>query len=827
MFFNLFANDSGHDTFTNPTINLWSHCPSRTIIQFLCHKWAVTGDHADFVTASELGIRINKRFQKITALTTLCTWLDKEKKAYLSWQNKTHKEGDLKPITSRGAGLLPMLALIGKMDDEENMLAAKLRKEREHSISNFTLAMRAELKLECTALKDVPGFCTQAVQIIAADVYDRSFGSIVGVSWIPSEGWVLDFLRTDMNFTLRRITGSRPKVENMELTNKLHEINIEEVAYYKSLGFEDWQFVTNDEFGLKFFPTPDYKMAVKGEQHVYGITGDDKRQCTGNCALLGDGTLLGGLIIVEGKTDRVLPQCAKDPAFSSWCFDHTSNHWCDMRSKKAFISFLWQQFIKLWMVKKGVTRAVAERDAKAVFFQDCWAVNISKELREFMAEKFPRFYTQFIPFGRTGDVQINDVVFHHPLKVDYRTEANAWFLQVYRALCEKVKKGTITEVEKFVKLTKALCISVLREKMPGWLRTAVNHTLTLDTDGHNAVSASWEKLYFGPARGQGVLQRAITRREEAAASAVAKELLAAATAAAAAAPGGIAAAIEAGLAAGKAANAANQAEEAALSPLVVALAAEEIGIHEFDIPLIEEQADNGILVQRKSRATARYEILSRAMKLKKLEETEAAAQFLQAPRSLQPMQVSRYFPNSYSTASPSSSNVIVSAGPVPVPLNVADVDSDVDLISIKAALSKHTIVELKDMLKAKKLKVKGSKDILIGRLAEALTLDEGMNGGGDVKDQSAAKKQCRRKDDVVVELENDVASPGSGSEMAIPAEEVADAIDEAMTLAADEDDDDVTSNRAHANEDAEEESRESWDSDHEEEEYDSYYDGLF
>ena len=172
------------------------------------------------------------------------------------------------------------------------------------------------------------------------------------------------------------------------------------------------------------------------------------------------------------------------------------------------------------------------------------------------------------------------------MKVDYRTEANAWFLQVYRALCEKVKKGTITEVEKFVKLTKALCISVLREKMPGWLRTAVEHTLTLDTDGHNAVSASWEKLYFGPARGEGVLQRAITRREEAAASAVAKELLAAATAAAAAAPGGRAAAIEAGLAAGKAANAANQAEEAALSPLVVALAAEEIGIHEFDIPLI-------------------------------------------------------------------------------------------------------------------------------------------------------------------------------------------------------------------------------------------------
>jgi hypothetical protein len=165
---------------------------------------------------------------------------------------------------------------------------------------------------------------------------------------------------------------------------------------------------------------------------------------------------------------------------------------------------------------------------------------------------------------------------------------------------------------------------------------------------------------------------------------------------------------------------------------------------------------------------------------------------------------------------------------VPLNVNVADAD----LMSIKATLSKHTVAELKDMLKAKKLVVgKGTKDILIGRLAEALTLDEGVNGGGNVGDQSAAagdhlspaKKQCRREDDVAVELEH-ASSPGSGSEMAIPAEEVADAIDKAT---ADEDhDDDVTSNREHANEDAEEEFGESGDSDHEEEEYDSFFDAL-
>ena len=112
---------------------------------------------------------------KKVALITLCTWLEKEKNAYLSWKNKEYKEGDLKPITSKGAGLLPKLALISKVEDEEKKLAAKLRNEREHASSKFTLAMREQLKLECAAIKTVPGFCTAAVAIIAAEIYNRNF----------------------------------------------------------------------------------------------------------------------------------------------------------------------------------------------------------------------------------------------------------------------------------------------------------------------------------------------------------------------------------------------------------------------------------------------------------------------------------------------------------------------------------------------------------------------------------------------------------------------------------------------------------------------------
>ena len=197
------------DSSTNGNLKLWSHYPSRTVIQFLCHKWAaVTGEHADFVTATQLGLRIEHSYHQKVAMSTLCLWLDKEKNAYSNWKNNTFKEGDLKPILSKGTGLLPLLALASTAEKAENLIKAELCKAREHSATMFTLEMRAELKRECEGLKDIPGFCTYSVSIIAADVYARSIGELAGISWMPSTNWVLDFLHTDIGLKLRRVTGA-------------------------------------------------------------------------------------------------------------------------------------------------------------------------------------------------------------------------------------------------------------------------------------------------------------------------------------------------------------------------------------------------------------------------------------------------------------------------------------------------------------------------------------------------------------------------------------------------------------------------------------------
>ena len=218
------------------------------------------------------------------------------------------------------------------------------------------------------------------------------------------------------------------------------------------------------------------------------------------------------------------------------------------------------------------------------------------------------------------------------MKVDYRSEANAWYLQLFRRLRQMMVRNEITDHDRLLRLTKALCLGVLREKMPFWLLSAVTATLTLDDTGNNAVSTAWETVYFAPARAPGVLDKALARRE--AEAAIANNIaiaaaIAAAAAAAAAGPGGdLAAAVEAGATAAKAATATHRA---ALSPLVAALAFQEIALHDFDIPEVSGKAATESLVQRKSRASVRFGVLRRAQKAQDLERMDAVAQMQPPP----------------------------------------------------------------------------------------------------------------------------------------------------------------------------------------------------
>ena len=94
-----------------------------------------------------------------------------------------------------------------------------------------------------------------------------------------------------MHLKLRRVTGSRPKLENMALTDELQELNIGRLALFlKVHDLEIWNVGMSDEFALLLFPSSPEAWELAGVKHVYGTTGEDKRQVTAN-AVSGAATL--------------------------------------------------------------------------------------------------------------------------------------------------------------------------------------------------------------------------------------------------------------------------------------------------------------------------------------------------------------------------------------------------------------------------------------------------------------------------------------------------------------------------------------------------------
>ena len=117
-----------------------------------------------------------------------------------------------------------LLANITTIDQEEKALKAALEHDA-HNNSKFTADMIEALKAKAKALKNVPGFGSTTLGVMAADIYARSIGDPAGGAvWWPSPAWTYDFLKETMELKLRRVTGSKPKLENMELTDILHDI---------------------------------------------------------------------------------------------------------------------------------------------------------------------------------------------------------------------------------------------------------------------------------------------------------------------------------------------------------------------------------------------------------------------------------------------------------------------------------------------------------------------------------------------------------------------------------------------------------------------------
>jgi hypothetical protein len=175
--------------------------------------------------------------------------------------------------------------------EEDKKIDAELRdaaRKDEHLNSCFTSGMRETLIAEMAPLIGQTGFRPSFVASMAACVYVEAVGIEVA-SWHPSPSWTYKFMRDELGCAFRRGTTSRPDLEKIEETDALHMRNLQRIAILRADGFEDWQFMTNDQFGCHLFPQHRGVWAKKGSIDVFVENLEDKRQYTGNICSSGDG----------------------------------------------------------------------------------------------------------------------------------------------------------------------------------------------------------------------------------------------------------------------------------------------------------------------------------------------------------------------------------------------------------------------------------------------------------------------------------------------------------------------------------------------------------
>jgi len=137
-------------------------------------------------------------------------------------------------------------------------------------------------------------------------------------------------------------------------------------------------------------------------------------------------------------------------------------------------------------------QATARRDAKGVWLLDCWPVHTSAEFREWVARECPGFELMYIPYGRTGDYQINDTHYHKPLKGVQADSAAAWHLKKLMDFRAQVKAGLIDDATVLKRMSEVLRLRHLREQSPVWLRRGVDALIAVNPEtGMNLLRKGW------------------------------------------------------------------------------------------------------------------------------------------------------------------------------------------------------------------------------------------------------------------------------------------------------------------------------------------------
>ena len=494
------------------------------------HKWAADGSHVGWQPAAHLVAFLEHSLNHTVPRSTASRWLAKEKELFGAGKG-TRKKPDL-------AGLLRGVkaAAAPTLDDMHVTV--------EPAQTVFTEQMKAVLVQRCLELVDIDGFGPELVAALASEVYHDTMHVDPGSAWEPSPSWCYWFMHTRMGLVVRHITShDAASPDEVEQQQRLHQLNVEYVAIALDEKLPRKFIMGSDEFGMYFFPSGNWKWEKKGAKQVSSDLADDKRQYTGDIVHNATGDIILAVMIFAGRTNACLPLPQVRDKFPNFYFDVSENHWANINTKKGILKRAWQWVCNEW------ARDGLHGEPKCIYFLDCWPVNLTQELRDWVEEACPGMRLRFIPAGATGKYQVNDTHLHKPLKDAARAAAQRWRLEkvlAFRRHCQaSISSGTdasAAQAELHDKVKSLMGMKMLRSVAPSFLSEGCSAITALRDDGRSIIKKGWDQLYMDTATAPGFAAQArenLQRRQiEAATAAAYAAGLAAAAAAGGAEAGG-------------------------------------------------------------------------------------------------------------------------------------------------------------------------------------------------------------------------------------------------------------------------------------------------
>lgn len=293
--------------------------------------------------------------------------------------------------------------------------------ELEAKIKARLLAMRKSgLPLDLVTIRGLMvAFITQD----APDLFSQR--SKDGKAFRCSESFVRHFLRTHLNWSIRKATRAAQKIPN-DVDRILRHAFLRLACTIRDESIDSCFIVNSDQTQVVYAQGSSVTWTEKGSKQVEVVGNDEKRAFTLLVGVSVSGELLPFQAVYQGKDrKRSLPKM-DSPGYAraielGFRFEVSGNgtYWSTHQTMQDYVTFILAPYFEKHRKRLSLP------DQRCVWQIDCWSVHRSAEFRDWMRSNYPWILLQYVPGGCTGLFQACDVGMQRILKLGIKRACHA------------------------------------------------------------------------------------------------------------------------------------------------------------------------------------------------------------------------------------------------------------------------------------------------------------------------------------------------------------------------------------------------------------------